>query len=147
MLTQFEFEMIMDMLKRLKSKKTFAFPAPGDELKLNVESITTNDKFIIDINRKGQIKLKRCTYQTRYQKSIVLLRIDLDGPPHTNPDLEKIDCPHIHIYKEGYETRWAYPLKDVIIADPKDLVEVLIKFLEYNKINNIPKIEEQMFLF
>lgn len=136
------------MLKELKSNDAIIFPPAGEEIKLDVNSVTTKDKFIIDINRKGQIKINRCTYQTRYQKSIVLLRLDVNGPPHTNPDGEVIPCPHLHIYREGYETRWAFPLHDKIdVKNPDDLIEILICFLEYNKINNIPHVREQMFLF
>lgn len=148
MLTQSDIDLLLNMIKKLKSNKKIDFPQSGEEIKLDVISTTTKDKFIIDINRKGYIKINRCTYQTRYQKSIVLLRLDVNGPPHTNPDGEVIPCPHLHIYREGYETRWAFPLQEKIsVQEPNDLIEILIRFLEYNKIKNIPVVEEQMFLF
>jgi hypothetical protein len=30
------------------------------------------------------------------------MRLDLDGPPHRNPDDQEIPCPHLHIYRAGY---------------------------------------------
>ena len=148
MLTQSDIDLLLNMIKQLKSNDKIVFPPFGTEIKLDVISTTTKDKFIIDISRKGYIKINRCTYQTRYQKSIILLRLDVNGPPHTNPDGEVIPCPHLHIYREGYESKWAFPLQDKInVQNPDDLIEILIRFLEYNKISNIPEIEEQMFLF
>ncbi|MBU1627867.1 hypothetical protein KKB18_10905 [bacterium] len=41
-------------------------------------------KFIIDVNRNGTIRLKY-TYQERYRSSIILVRLDINGSPHTNP--------------------------------------------------------------
>jgi hypothetical protein len=60
-----------------------------------------------------------------------------------------VECPHIHIYREGFEDRWAYPLNDIMdIKDSFDLIEVLLKFLEYNNIRNIPdEINESLSLF
>ena len=35
------------------------------------------------------------------------MRLDLDGPPHRNPDEAEIPCPHLHIYSEGFGDKWA----------------------------------------
>jgi hypothetical protein len=75
---------------------------------------------------------------------INLFRIDIEGPPHTNPDSTEVPCPHIHIYKEGYDDKWAYPLASEINTNTDDLVQVLIDFLEYNNIHNPPKVVTQM---
>ena len=32
------------------------------------------------------------------------------GSPHTNPDDQIIGGTHLHIYKEGFDDRWAYPI-------------------------------------
>lgn len=148
MLSQQEADDLLAMVKFLKHKGPLEIPEPGKELKLNVVGESNNERFIIDINRKGQIKV-RCTYQTRYRKSIILLRIDLVGGKHINPDGTIVECPHIHIYREGFEDRWAYPLNDILdVQNQFDLIEVLIKFLEYNNIRNIPdEINERLSLF
>ena len=143
MLTQSEVEMLLSLIKVLSENKPIIFPNPGEAIQLEAISTSSNDKFLIDVNRKSQIKISKCTYQTRYKRSTILLRVDIDGPDHTNPDGEVVPCPHIHIYREGYEDKWAYPLEQHIQTNPLDLVEVLISFLRYNNINNIPDIYYQ----
>lgn len=64
----------------------------------------------------------------RYKNIQNLLRVDLEGPDHDNPDGTVVECPHIHIYKEGYGLSWAYPLQDEIDTNPFDLISVLIDF-------------------
>jgi hypothetical protein len=135
-LNQQQADDLIAVLKELKSKnKKIPFPQPTNELRIEVESTTNKkDKFILDVNRKGQFNLLKCTFQTRYKSSIRLLRIDIEGPPHENPDGTMIDCPHIHIYREGYELKWAYPLSDILKGQNEDLLDILIEFLQYNNI-------------
>ena len=46
---------------------------------------------------------------------------------------------HAYIYREGYETKWAYPLPNDIFSNQNDLVKTLIEFLQYcNVEGNIP---------
>jgi len=141
-LTQEEADQLMALKKALESMEPIHFPKAGEFIYLNAHSLDGRIKFIIDVNRKGTIEI-RCTYQTRYNKKIPLIRIDLVGREHENPDGEKIPCPHIHIYREGFGTRWAYPLSSKIITDTTDLVAVLSDFLEYNNIEERPPIVYQ----
>lgn len=138
MLTQLEANDLISILKELQEKSdNIIFPTLGNSLALECKSPTTKDKFIIDVNRKGTLKITKCTYQTRYKNSLRLVRIDLDGPPHENPDGNVIECPHIHIFREGFELKWAYPLSEYISSDPTDLISILIDFLRYNNVSNI----------
>jgi hypothetical protein len=143
MLTQEEADLLLQSLKQLLSNVPISFPMPGEYLLLDAESTTTKDKFILDVNRRGTLNIKKCTYQTRYQKSQILIRVDIEGPAHPNPDGTEIPCPHIHIYREGFDLKWAYPLEDIIATNPDDLAQVLVDFLRYNKIINIPSISYQ----
>ena len=143
MLTNLEARRLLDAVKALVSNKPIVFPSLQSYVTLEAASSQTNDKFQIDILRKT-LNVKKCTYQTRYKKFINLLRIDIEGPPHTNPDGTEIPCPHIHIYKEGYDDKWAYSLKSEMNTNSNDLVQVLIDFLEYNNIHNPPKVVSQM---
>jgi len=54
----------------------------------------------------------RITYQNRGRAVVVLLRLDLKGSPLRNPNDEVIPCPHLHIYREGFGDKWAYPLAE-----------------------------------
>ena len=40
---------------------------------------------LLDVTR-GPIKLTKATFQNRARQEVLLMRLDLDGPPHTNPD-------------------------------------------------------------
>lgn len=94
-----------------------------------------NNNYIIDVAR-GRQKPKKATFQTRHNKTTILLRVDIEGPPHDNPDGEEIPCPHIHIYREGYDDKWAIHLDKEIKTNTSDLIQVLIDFFTYNNINN-----------
>lgn len=141
-LTQSEVEYLLNLIKELEKYEPIKFPVKGQKLQIDVRSVDGTEKFIIDVNRSN-INIKKCTYQTRYQRTTVLLRIDLEGSPHKNPDGELIPCPHIHIYREGFLDKWAYPLSSKIKTDPTDLVGVLRDFLEYNNIHRRPPIMYQ----
>ena len=146
MLTQSEIDNLLVMIKELETKGLYTFPQPGNSEKINITSKDGKYKFIIDINRKGKIKASKCTYQERYRKDVILLRLDIDGPPHTNPDGKTLGSNHLHIFKEGFGDRWAYKLPDSI-SDKKDLVKTLIDFLEYCKVQNIDEINFEEGIF
>jgi hypothetical protein len=138
MLTQAAADHLIEMLKKIDKPKLFLFPLAGDRRTIDVVSLNGRENFIMDIQR-SRIKISKCTYQNRYRKDIILLRLDLGGSPHTNPDGVTIACPHLHIYKEGFEDRWAYALPDEFSVD-EDLITKLIEFLEYCKIQNTDKL-------
>ena len=106
--------------------QSFRFPCQGDYKTLEAEGLTHHTEYLMDINRK-LCTLSRITYQNRVQKVITLLRLDIDTKPHKNPDGKLIGGTHIHIYKEGYLTAWAYELDDPILRtinpdfNPEDL--------------------------
>ena len=88
------------------------------------------------------IKLKKYTFQTRYSKRVVLVRLDMDGPPHRNPDGTKINCPHIHVYREGYDDKWAYPLPSDKFSNPADVWKTMGDFMDYCNIIGKPEINK-----
>src|SRR5271166_3022046 len=96
----------MAMEKRFVDDKDWTFPAAGESIALELTSVDQRENFMLDVTR-ARIKLTKATYQNRGRQAIVLLRLDLDGPPHRNPDGEEIPCPHLHIYREGFGDKWA----------------------------------------
>ncbi|MDG6271690.1 DUF6978 family protein [Glaesserella parasuis] len=86
------------------------------------------------------------TFQTRARKAIVLVRLDIEGPPHRNPDGEEIICPHIHLYREGYGDKWAYPLPDELKSVLDRPYELLDKFMDYCHIIGKPMIQRELFI-
>lgn len=135
MLTQQEIDYLLQILKNLNEKQPLIFPPVSYSKEYNIISEDKKEKFIIDVNRKGHIKLTKCTFQKRYYGHI-LLRLDIDGRPHTNPDEQEIPCPHLHILKEGYGTSWAYHIPDNIFEDTTNLLLSFINFLEYCKVKD-----------
>jgi hypothetical protein len=102
MLTQAQADHLLALLKVLVERGTISFPEPGSGKQLDVKSQDGKEAFLIDVNRRGKIKVSKCTYQERYEVADVLLRLDIDGPPHENPDGGLVPCPHLHVYKEGH---------------------------------------------
>jgi hypothetical protein len=132
------------------------FPKQNEAVIVNaISTFNPNHKFIIDINRKRAI-MSRCTYQKRIYTSVRLLRLDVDTKPHRNPDDEKVEGTHIHIFKEGYDLAWAYPLDHPYLSeinpsfdltcfeDTTSLIENFINFCKYCNISSIPKFQVPM---
>jgi hypothetical protein len=134
------------VLSELKDLKVIEFPAPGHSRALSGKSEDGRESFLFDINRKlsKTIRLSKCTYQNRYAVTEVLLRLDVDGRVHENPDGAVIPCPHLHVYREGYADAWAFQLP-VQFTAPSDLAKTLMEFLEYCNVTNIPEIKPWLF--
>src|ERR1035438_8357600 len=105
-LTQPEAAALIAMGKMRVDDKQWSFPSPGERMALALTSLDKRENFTLDVTR-AQIKLTKATYQNRARQAIVLMRLDLDGPPHRNPDETEIPCPHLHIYRGGFGDRWA----------------------------------------
>lgn len=141
MLTQTEADRLMEMLKQFVDRATINFPLSGQSSRWEVKSDDGRESFLVDARRKGKIKLSKCTFQERYRVIEILLRLDIDGPPHDNPDGTEVPCPHLHIYREGFADKWAFPLPAGAFTDTSDLVKTLREFLEFCKVQNIPAIQ------
>lgn len=107
MLTQAEADALIGMPKRFADRAPIDFPGPGEKVSFDIISTDMRVRFLTDVNR-GRIRLTQCTYQERYRSVEILLRLDLDGPPHENPDGNILPCPHLHVYREGYGDRWGH---------------------------------------
>jgi len=143
-LTQAEADALMEMAKcRVDDKKWF-FPHPGDRIAIPLTSLDKRENFMLDITR-GQIKLTKATYQNRARQAIILMRLDLDGPPHRNPDGTEIPCPHLHVYREGYADKWAIPAPVDRYTDTLDLSSTFEAFMQHCNITDPPNIEKVLF--
>jgi len=101
------------------------------------------EEFLLDI-WKGKIALKS-KYQTRGRKVFVLIRLDLNGAPHRNPDGEEVAGTHIHLYREGYGDKWAYPVNSAKFPNLDDLWKTLHDFMDFCNIQKKPVIERGLF--
>jgi hypothetical protein len=143
-LTQSEADFLVDIPKKATSTKVYIFPESGGKLIFELQSVDNTEQFIVDINR-SRIKVSGITYQSRAREIVVLRRLDIEGPPHRNPDGEVFPCPHLHVYKEGYGAKWAYPVSSGMFTDLTDRGQTLHDFLL--SINTVEAPQLQMGLF
>ena len=143
-LTQAEADRLIAMEKRAAEDKEWLFPAPGERIAIPLTSLDKRENFMLDVTR-GQIKLTKATYQNRARAAIVLLRLDLDGPPHTNPGGEEVPCPHLHIYREGYGDKWAIRAPTDRYTNPLDLFSTFEAFMQHCNITERPRIQKSLF--
>lgn len=76
---------------------------------------------------------------------MVLARIDIGGAPHRNPDDTELPCPHIHLYREGFGDRWAFPVNPDEFADTTDPWQTLMDFLRFCNVTRPPEFDRGLF--
>ncbi len=144
-LNQQEADELFKMQKHVDGDNSFSFPVlQGGRLEIKLNSSDKKEKFLLDINR-GRIDLRKITYQNRARKVTILIRLDLSGPPHQNPDGEIIPCPHIHYYKEGYGSKWAVPVPTSVFDNLDDIFITLDQFMDHCSIMTKPNIPLSLF--
>ena len=142
-----EFRIIMNLKKKF-TQDNIMLPKNGESQIFDVESGSTKDKFYIDVDRRGRIELSRFKLQNRYAMTkLPLVRIDIDSPPHLNPDGTRTSRNHIHVYRETENDTgnlpWAYDLEAFNEISCRiqtlDFMQVFYAFCEYCNIetNNI----------
>jgi hypothetical protein len=117
----------------------------GMNAEINFQSTAGPERFRLIIERH-RFNPQHAKYQFMTASSDGLLRLEIDGPTHWNPDDEEIPCPHIHRYREGAGLRWAMPITDQF-GDPSDLVAGLTWFMGYCNIVQVPTILSVRSLF
>jgi len=142
-LNQLEADALMAMEKHRLNEETYSFPLNGESLVVPLVSGDKKEEFFLDISR-GRIDLLRGKYQERARQAVVLIRLDFGGPAHRNPDDNEIQCPHMHIYREGYGDKWAYPLPKGF-SNVGDLNVTLDEFMNYCNITQPPSIVRGLF--
>ncbi|HEV2379411.1 MAG TPA: hypothetical protein VG206_06400 [Terriglobia bacterium] len=143
-LTQVEADKLMAMEKAAVDDKEWLSPGPGDRVAIPLTSVDKRENFVLDVTR-AQIKLTKATYQNRARVAIVLMRLDLDGRPHLNPDGEEIPCPHLHTYQEGFGDKWAIPAPVAKYSNTRDLFSTFEVFVQHCNVTKPPKIQRGLF--
>src|SRR5271170_1200079 len=143
-ITQAEADALIGMEKRFLDDKDWTFPAAGQRASLALTSLDKRENFALDLTR-AQIKLTKATYQNRARQAIILMRLDLDGPPHRNPDGVEVPCPHLHLYREGYGDKWANPAEPARYSNTSDLFCTLDVFMGECNITDRPNIQKGLF--
>ena len=131
------FQQLLEMIKTFQ-ETYIELPLIRNQKRCEVISkYDENEKFVLIINRKGNKNLKNLSFlinSRTHGKRMV--RLDMNGAPHDNPDGELIPTPHIHIHDEKHlDGRIAIPLENVTDKELIDeLYESMLFFLDYKSI-------------
>ncbi len=136
MLTQVEADMLIAMKKSFVTPTTVSLP-PGTDKSHELIGEDNRERFLLDLWR-GTIRLSKLRFQNRGRKVIVLVRLDINSSPHTNPDGTRIVGTHLHRYREGYEDKWADPINPNDFPNVNDMQLALEKFCRYCNIEPPP---------
>ena len=140
-LTQDEADSLIAMPKFRTNDDVMYYPDHGSFLTIPLISADKKENFLLDIKR-GRIDLQKATYQNRARQTVILVRLDLSGAPHRNPDGEEVACPHLHVYRESYGDKWAGPVPGDIFVNTGDLWQALVDFMRYCNITEPPDIQK-----
>ena len=129
-ISQAEADSLIAMEKYLVNENDWTFPAAGERIALALTSADKRENFTFDVTR-SRIKFTKATFQNRARQAIILMRLDIDGPPHRNPDGTEVSCPHLHAYREGFGDKWAVPAPPGRYTDVQDLISTCEAFMEH----------------
>ncbi len=141
--TQSEADGLLAMEKIRADDKEYEYPTAG-VVNIPLVSRDRTESFLLDI-RRARLDISKVTYQNRARHVIVLVRVDLNGAPHRNPDGQEVPCPHLHRYREGFADKWADPLPQPPFTNPTDLWQTLQEFLQFCNVTELPTINRGLF--
>ena len=142
-LTQPEAAALLALEKHRLDDARHTYPH-GDKLIVQLQSADKREQFHLDISRQ-RIDIAKGTYQNRARTVQVLARLDFGGAPHRNPDGEEVPSPHLHLYREGFGDKWAYPLPAEHFTSTTDKFTLLQDFMRYCTITKPPIIDRGLF--
>ncbi len=143
-LTQAEADALLAMEKHRVDTSQYDYPALGGAIRIPLLSPDKRESFVLDVSR-GQINLKKGTYQNRARGVVILARLDFGGQPHRNPDDAEIGSPHLHLYREGFGDKWAFPLSEDTFPHLTDPWATLQDFMRFVNITVPPDIRPSLF--
>ncbi len=143
LLTQSESKILLDMKKNSIDDNAISLPDLGGTLDIHLQEEAGKELFIVNYTRHS-INLYKRNHHFRARKVIGIARLDLDGPPHRNPDGEEIGPRHLHLYREGYALRWAQEVPDSF-SNLDDSFETLQDFLKYCNVDKMPNFMKGLF--
>jgi len=119
-------------------------PDLGGKLLIPLLCTNKRESFSLDVTR-SRIDLLKETKQLRGRQVILLVRLDVGGAPHRNPDDEEIPSPHLHIYRERYADKWAIAVPKDRFTNLTDSWQTLLDFMTFCNITKIPEFEKGLF--
>jgi len=123
-LTQSEADALCNTEKVRVDDSMWLFPRPGERISIPLTSANKREFFNLDVTRSS-IVLEKATYQNRARQIVILVRLDINSRPHRNPDNQEMPGSHLHLYREGYHDKWAFPVPEDKFLNVSDLYETL----------------------
>lgn len=142
-LTQAEADFLMELEKRFTSDELLILGAGPIKIIRDLVSLDGREKFLLNIYR-GSLGLRKHTFQERARSVVPLVRLDIgETLRHVNPDGRVIEGSHIHIYREGYDSKYAFPLDEFSsgFPDPNNVIKTLEDFARFCNIAELPAIQ------
>jgi hypothetical protein len=143
-LTQTEADALLAMEKRRSDTTEWEYPDLGGRVSVPLVSIDGREWFFLDL-RRARIDLAKGTYQNRGRQVAILARLDFGGAPHRNPDGEEVGSPHLHLYREGFGDKWAYPVPLDRFPNLSDPWQTLEDFMRFCNVVEQPNIRRGLF--
>lgn len=133
---------ILIELEKVATDKRIDIPVGAKKEHLNLaRTEEPNDNIMRIYIKRGKRNINKCSFNVVYNKSITLLRLDIEpGRLHQNPDGRDVPNPHLHIYRDGYDDRYAIPAPECF-TDTSNLAQSLYDLLGYSKVINRDEVE------
>ena len=142
-LTQAEADALILAEKYKMDSKVWHYPYLGGKANIPLISRDRREEFFLDMYRGG-LSLTKQSFQNRALRVVILLRLCVLGSPHRNPDGNEILTPHLHIYREGYADKWAYPVLDNEFGNLIDPWQTLQDFMRYCNVADPPHVRREL---
>lgn len=140
MLTQAEAEQLIQMAKHFVNAPDSISIPPGADDTYELAGPNDREKFLLDVWR-GTLRLTKLRFQDRARTVVVLVRLDVDGAPHTNPNGQRLSGTHLHLFKEGFDDKWAYPVDPAVFTLLSDPGKTFHEFCAFCKIESPPPVQ------
>ncbi len=143
-LTQAEADALLAIEKRRADNSEWAYPGLGGGITVPLVSSDRRESFFLDV-RRSRMGLAKGTYQNRGRQVVILARLDFGSAPHRNPDGKEVGSPHLHLYREGYGDKWAFPVPINHFSNLDDPWLTLEDFMRFCNIAELPFIRRGLF--
>lgn len=140
MLSQEAADYLARIAKEITSANVLVIPTTGTQADWEATSITGREHFYLHM-RRGRKVVTQQTLQERFESNEILLRLDIDGPTHSNPDGTVVPTPHLHVYRAGFDDKWAFHVPAELDVSGGSPTEVLLQFLGYCGVAPIPPVQ------
>lgn len=143
-LSQDRADSLIIMPKYPTDNRTWDYPFGGSSVNIPLISLDETESFFLDIS-SSRFNLAKRKHQNR-TGTIVLVRLEINGAPHRNPDGTSVGPSHIHVYREGYDTKWAFEVPNQEFMCIDNPHKTFSDFMDYCNIIEAPNFIGGLFL-